>query len=274
MSPPTGLMVIDGVDTSSISLADLRNKLSIIPQDPVLFAGPVRRNIDPFNGHTDKRLWEVLEEVRLKDAVIDLAGGLDADISEGGGNFSVGQRQLICLARAILKNNRILVLDEATANVDPTTDALIQQTIRDKFADCTVLTIAHRLHTIMDSDRVLVLDAGRVIEFDEPHTLLANESGLFASMVRMTGKGMAQNLKEMAQIAYDNRRNESPFNRFQISDIKNTLSKEAPKIDNIHESPEIDEDRDAGVEMATSDERTDSSDSGNRGDDDEAKTDL
>ena len=124
------------------------------------------------------------------------------------------------------------------------TDSLIQQTIREKFADCSVLTIAHRLHTIMDADRVLVLDAGRLIEFDEPHLLLQNENGLFASMVRMTGKGMAQNLKEMAKIAYDNRRNESPYHRFQISDIKNTLAKESPEHGILIESVEKTDDDD------------------------------
>lgn len=123
------------------------------------------------------------------------------------------------------------------------TDSLIQQTIREKFSDCTVLTIAHRLHTIMDADRVLVLDAGRLIEFDEPHLLLQNENGLFASMVRMTGKGMAQSLKEMAKISYDNKRNESPYHRFQISDIKNSLAKDSPKHDILIESVEkIDDD--------------------------------
>ncbi len=118
------------------------------------------------------------------------------------------------------------------------TDSLIQQTIRDKFANCTVLTIAHRLHTIMDADRVLVLDAGKVIEFDEPHLLLQNENGLFASMVKMTGKGMANNLKEMAQIAYDNRRNESPYNKLQIEALKQNLAKESPKHGILIESIE------------------------------------
>ncbi len=124
------------------------------------------------------------------------------------------------------------------------TDSLIQQTIREKFANCTVLTIAHRLHTIMDADRVLVLDAGRVIEFDEPHLLLQNENGLFTSMIKMTGKGMANNLKEMAQIAYDNRRNESPFNKLQIENFKKNFAKETPKHGILIENNDNDEQQD------------------------------
>lgn len=120
-------------------------------------------------------------------------------MSEGGVNISVGERQMICLARAALRNNKILVLDEATANIDPQTDKFIQTTIRQKFAHCTVLTIAHRLHTIMDSDRVLVMDAGKSVEFDHPHTLLKNKFGVFTKMVEKTGKAMAQNLREVAQ---------------------------------------------------------------------------
>lgn len=120
-------------------------------------------------------------------------------MSEGGSNFSVGQRQLVCLARAIIRNNKILVLDEATANVDPQTDALIQHTIRKKFANCTVLTIAHRLHTVMDSDKVLVMDAGTMVEFDHPHVLLQNKSGYLYSMVQQTGKTMAEVLIKIAE---------------------------------------------------------------------------
>lgn len=120
-------------------------------------------------------------------------------MSEGGTNFSVGQRQLVCLARAIIRNNKILVLDEATANVDPQTDALIQHTIRRKFADCTVLTIAHRLHTVMDSDKVLVMDAGSLVQFDHPHVLLQDEDGVFYGMVQQTGKAMAEALTKISE---------------------------------------------------------------------------
>ncbi|XP_064455602.1 ATP-binding cassette sub-family C member 4-like [Ornithodoros turicata] len=201
MTEPDGPIYIDGVDIREIGLHDLRNKVSIIPQDPVLFTGPIRRNLDPFSEHKDDQLWKALEEVRLKSAVEELPGGLSAEVTEGGGNFSVGQRQLICLARAVLRQNKILVMDEATANVDPKTDFLIQTTIRENFKNCTVLTIAHRLHTIMDSDRVIVLDAGEILEFEEPYELMKNEHSTFTQMVKHTGSSMAGQLWKMACLA-------------------------------------------------------------------------
>ncbi|XP_063977971.1 probable multidrug resistance-associated protein lethal(2)03659 [Diachasmimorpha longicaudata] len=192
-----GEIIIDGVETSEIGLHDLRSKISIIPQEPFLFSGSLRRNLDPFELYSDNLLWAALEDVELKEM------GLTAHINEGGSNLSVGQRQLVCLARAIVKNNRILVLDEATANVDPRTDELIQKTIRSKFAECTVLTIAHRLNTVMDSDRILLMDAGQVVEFDHPHILLQDETGYLSSMVKETGKMMQNVLTAVAKQNYE-----------------------------------------------------------------------
>ncbi|EFA04472.2 putative multidrug resistance-associated protein lethal(2)03659-like Protein [Tribolium castaneum] len=195
LAPIEGKILIDGIDTKTIDLNRLRKKISIIPQAPVLFSATLRYNLDPFQEFDDTKLWDVLEQVELKESIRHL----DVPVSEGGSNFSLGQRQLLCLARAILRNNQILVLDEATANVDPRwTDALIQQTIRQKFHNCTVLTIAHRLNTIMDSDRVLVMDSGKVAEFDHPHLLLQDEDGHFAKMVAETGPAMTQQLKQIA----------------------------------------------------------------------------
>ncbi|XP_054158180.1 ATP-binding cassette sub-family C member 4-like [Oppia nitens] len=198
-----GNIIIDGIDHKTIGLHDLRRHMSIIPQDPMTFIGSLRKNLDPFDEHSEDRLWEVLEEVQLKEAVMEMSGQLEYQLSEGGGNLSVGQRQLICLARAILRRNRILVLDEATANVDHKTDALIQRTVRENFADCTVLTIAHRLNTIIDSDRVLVLDSGRIMEFGVPYELLQNNSGMLYKLVKQTGVQMADQLIQLAKQSYD-----------------------------------------------------------------------
>uniref|UniRef100_A0A669CMY6 Cystic fibrosis transmembrane conductance regulator n=1 Tax=Oreochromis niloticus TaxID=8128 RepID=A0A669CMY6_ORENI len=205
LAEPQGKIYIDGLVTSEIGLHDLRQKMSIIPQDPVLFTGSMRKNLDPFNQHTDEELWSALEEVQLKSVVEELPGKLETALAESGSNFSVGQRQLVCLARAILRKNRILIIDEATANVDPRTDELIQKTIRDKFRECTVLTIAHRLNTIVDSDRILVLDAGKIHAYDEPYTLLQDPTNIFYKMVQQTGKQEAAALLEAAKKAYDSR---------------------------------------------------------------------
>lgn len=189
-----GEVSIDGKDTATLGLQELRSRISIIPQEPVLFSRSLRYNLDPFEQYSDTMLWDVLRKVELNDSI------LDQKVQQSGSNFSVGQRQLICLARAILRNNRILVLDEATANVDSYTDSLIQQTIRDKFEECTVLTIAHRLHTIIDSDRIIVMEAGRIVEFGCPHELLHNNpKGYFSQMVDKTGREMSQILHEQAQ---------------------------------------------------------------------------
>uniref|UniRef100_A0A6Q2X7I1 ATP-binding cassette, sub-family C (CFTR/MRP), member 2 n=1 Tax=Esox lucius TaxID=8010 RepID=A0A6Q2X7I1_ESOLU len=181
-----GRILIDGIDIASLGLHDLRSRLTIIPQDPVLFSGTLRMNLDPFETFSDEEIWGVLELSHLKDYVGGLQEGLNHEVSEGGENLSVGQRQLLCLARALLRKSRILILDEATAAVDLETDDLIQTTIRQEFAHCTVLTIAHRLHSILDSNRVMVLDAGKIVEFDSPSTLF-NQQGHFYSMAKDAG---------------------------------------------------------------------------------------
>uniref|UniRef100_A0A8V5GWE5 ABC-type glutathione-S-conjugate transporter n=1 Tax=Melopsittacus undulatus TaxID=13146 RepID=A0A8V5GWE5_MELUD len=181
-----GEIKIDGVKIAEIGLHDLRSRLTIIPQDPVLFSGTLRMNLDPFNKYSDEEIWKALELSHLKRFVSSQPSMLDYECSEGGENLSVGQRQLVCLARALLRKTRILILDEATAAIDLETDDLIQMTIRTQFEDCTVLTIAHRLNTIMDYTRVLVLDNGTVAEFDTPANLIASK-GVFYSMAKDAG---------------------------------------------------------------------------------------
>ncbi|XP_045472447.1 probable multidrug resistance-associated protein lethal(2)03659 [Harmonia axyridis] len=201
--PIEGSIIIDGIDTTKLPLEDVRNKISIIPQEPVLFSGTMRKNLDPFEEYSDEVLWNALEQVELKETVDEMTQGLHSLVSDSGSNFSVGERQLVCLARALIRNNKILVLDEATANVDPYTDSLIQKTIRNKFADCTVLTVAHRLNTVMDSDKILVMRAGRVEEFDHPHLLLEKKEGLLYGLVQATGETTSKQLETIAKENYE-----------------------------------------------------------------------
>ncbi|XP_052261658.1 multidrug resistance-associated protein 1-like isoform X6 [Dreissena polymorpha] len=182
IEPAQGRILIDGVNIAEIGLHDLRSKLTIIPQEPVLFSGPLRMNLDPFDEHSDEKVWQSLEHAHLKNFVKSLPAGLEHECTEGGENLSVGQRQLVCLARALLRKTKILILDEATAAVDLETDDLIQNTIRTEFADATVLTIAHRLNTIMDYTRVMVLDQGKIKEFDSPKNLLQEKDSVFYGM--------------------------------------------------------------------------------------------
>ncbi|ERL88450.1 hypothetical protein D910_05836 [Dendroctonus ponderosae] len=182
-----GQIIIDGVNVALLGLHTLRSRLTIIPQDAVLFSGSLRMNLDPFDKHSDDEVWKSLELAHLKTFVQGLSSGLNHEISEGGDNLSVGQRQLVCLARALLRKTKVLILDEATAAVDLETDDLIQRTIRTEFKDCTVLTIAHRLNTIMDSDRVIVLDKGKVVEFDSPANLLKRPESIFYGMCKDAG---------------------------------------------------------------------------------------
>uniref|UniRef100_A0A8C0QZW1 ATP binding cassette subfamily C member 9 n=1 Tax=Canis lupus dingo TaxID=286419 RepID=A0A8C0QZW1_CANLU len=177
-------IVIDGIDISKLPLHTLRSRLSIILQDPILFSGSIRFNLDPECKCTDDRLWEALEIAQLKNMVKSLPGGLDAIVTEGGENFSVGQRQLFCLARAFVRKSSILIMDEATASIDMATENILQKVVMTAFADRTVVTIAHRVHTILTADLVIVMKRGNILEYDTPESLLAREDGVFASFVR------------------------------------------------------------------------------------------
>ncbi|XP_072049231.1 ATP-binding cassette sub-family C member 5-like isoform X2 [Amphiura filiformis] len=194
-----GEIKIDDIDISSIGLYDLRSKLAIIPQDPVLFIGTIRYNLDPFMLHNDEEIWSALEKTYVKDMVSKLDNQLEAPVVENGDNFSVGERQLLCMARAVLRKSKILMLDEATAAIDTETDSLVQSTIREAFSDCTLLTIAHRLQTVLDSDKIMVIDDGKIAEFDTPSNLLADSSSLFTIMVaNMTRNKEPEDVRDTA----------------------------------------------------------------------------
>jgi ABC-type multidrug transport system fused ATPase/permease subunit len=177
-------IVVDSVDILRVGLHDLRSRIGIIPQNPVLFSGTIRSNIDIFQQYTDDQIWSALEKCGLKGAVEEMPGGLIAAVSEGGENLSAGMRQMLVLGRALLRQCRVLLLDEATSNVDFETDQAIQKTLRESFPGVTVITIAHRVNTILDSDKILVMKDGLVDEFGPPKDLLADPNSTFSDIVR------------------------------------------------------------------------------------------
>ncbi|KAI7726460.1 hypothetical protein M8C21_018350 [Ambrosia artemisiifolia] len=183
VEPASGKITIDGINISSIGLHDLRSRLSIIPQDPTMFNGTVRSNMDPLEDYTDDQIWEALDKCQIGDEIRTKEGQLDAVVTENGENWSMGQRQLICLGRVLLKKSKILVLDEATASVDTATDNMIQKTLREHFSDSTVIAIAHRITSVVKSDMVLVLNNGLVEEYDSPTALLEDKSSSFSQLV-------------------------------------------------------------------------------------------
>lgn len=185
MPEPQGEVIIDDVRTSTLNIRALRSSVAVIPQKPFIFNDTLRRNLDPWEQHTDDEIWAVLEKIQLRSTV-GSRGSLDEVlqlvITEGGHNLSVGERQLICLARALLQKAKIILLDEATANIDYLTDRMIQNVIRKEMTECTVLTIAHRLDTVLEYDRIMVLEKGEIVEFDQPDVLLQKRDGFLSEL--------------------------------------------------------------------------------------------
>ncbi|KAF9450628.1 ABC transporter-like protein, partial [Macrolepiota fuliginosa MF-IS2] len=211
VEPTEGRILIDDLDTSSVGLTDLRSRLTIIPQDPTILSGTLRSTLDVFSEYDDAEIYEALRRVHLIPSVdtpteaadtvnANVFRDLDNAVSEGGENFSTGEKQLLCMARAILKRTKVLVMDEATASVDYATDELIGKTIRQEFAESTILTIAHRLRTVIDYDRVMLLEDGRIAEFDKPSVLLSDPSSKFYLLCKATGKDEFAVLKKMAGV--------------------------------------------------------------------------
>jgi len=205
----SGRILIDGIDIMRMSKQRLRSSLTLIPQDPVLFIGTIRNNLDPFSRYSDEVLWRALEHAHLKETIEGLPGKLGAPVSENGTNFSVGERALICLARALVRKSKVVLLDEATASVDTTTDSKIQTTIRTEFKGMTLVVIAHRLQTIIDSDQIAVLGDGKILESGHPHELLQNSNSNFSAMVSETGKESEKSLKKLAEKAFVSKDNDS-----------------------------------------------------------------
>lgn len=203
------ITTIVGINIATIGLHDLRSRVAIIPQEPTLFSGTIRTNLDPFNSHSNEELWEVLKLCGLFELVASQEG-LETSVQEDGVNFSLGQRQLLCMGRALLRQPKILLMDEATASVDMENDALIQETVRRQFKTSTVVTIAHRLHTVVESDIVMVLDKGYITEYDRPELLIQTQKSQFRGLIEATGPSSSNHLFKMIQ---DNERSPARLQR-------------------------------------------------------------
>ena len=197
-----GSITVDDEDISSLNLYEHRKRLSVIPQDPFLFSGTLRYNLDPFEEFSSEEIWDALTKSHLQNMVQSLPDQLTASVDEDGLNFSTGERQLLCLARAILRKNKIILIDEATANVDIRTDILVQQAIRTHFSDCTVITIAHRIETIIDSDRIIVLEKGRILDFEAPNSMLQKENSYLSLLLTQLDLSTQEQLRNTAEMNY------------------------------------------------------------------------